>query len=548
MISDPEIVKRLQGGLIVSCQAPEGDPFSQPDLHALFARAAVNGGAAAIRTEGPDSVRAIKAAVSVPVIGIRKRMMGDGFIMITPTNEDAEELVAAGADIVAIDCTSRGQRHGALERIPWIRSRLKVPVWADISTVAEAVAAANAGADAVLSTLRGYTEDTAHVLEFEASFIADLARSVGVPVIAEGRIHSAEDVAAAVDSGAISVVVGTAITRPEEITRRLASGMGARPPRAKRHFVGIDLGGTNIKSGISSGEGELVLSSVTPTRASAGRAALLSSLVGIARARLEDARARGIAIEALGVATAGWVDPRDGRVLFATDNLPGWSGVELGRELEEALGLPVAVENDGNAQAVAEREYGAGRGVDNFVCVTLGTGVGGGCFVNGRLNHGAHFLANGIGHMILQHGGLACTCGRRGCFEAYANEGAFLELGKGAWASSEDLIASAGRGDPAAREAVKAHAIWVGAGCESIQSIFDPEVIVLSGGLAQGNPLLPQLVGERLRSSDRAWKLRPTRVEASALGYHGGVLGAAAVAQAASPGMQPQQRDNFVAP
>jgi predicted NBD/HSP70 family sugar kinase/putative N-acetylmannosamine-6-phosphate epimerase len=547
MISDPEVMKRLQGRLVVSCQAPAGDPFSRPDLLALFARAAVNGGAAAIRTEGADAVRAIKAATAVPVIGIRKQVMGDGLIMITPTSEDAKDLVAAGADIIAVDCSSRGQRHGALERIQWIRSRLHVPVWADIATVEEAVAAADAGADAVLSTLRGYTEETAHVLEFEAPFIAAVVKAVGVPVIAEGRISSAEDVSAALASGAFSVVVGTAITRPEEITRRFALGMGTRPPRAARHFVGIDLGGTNIKSGISSGEGDLLFSAVTPTPASAGRAILLSTLVDIARGCLDDASARGIKPAALGIATAGWVDPRSGRVLFATENLPGWTGVELGREMEDALGLPVSVENDGNAQAVAEREYGAGRGVDNFVCVTLGTGVGGGCYVNGRLNHGAHFFANGIGHMIIEHDGRTCTCGRRGCLEAYTSAKALLEYGNGTCTSAEDLIASANRGDRAARRAVEIHADWVSAGCVSIRSILDPEVIVFSGGLAQENPLLLQLVEERLQSADRAWKFRPTRVAASGLGYFGGVLGATAVAQGTSFGQRPRWRGNSVA-
>src|ERR1700722_1143685 len=130
MTPGPEVMKPLRGRLIVSCQAPAGDPFAHPDMLSLFARAAVNGGAAAIRAEGPDAVRAIKAATGVPVIGLRKRMMQDGAIMITPSNDDARDLVAAGADIVAVDCTSRGRRHGALERIQWVRSQLHVPVWA----------------------------------------------------------------------------------------------------------------------------------------------------------------------------------------------------------------------------------------------------------------------------------------------------------------------------------------------------------------------------------------------------------------------------------
>jgi N-acetylmannosamine-6-phosphate 2-epimerase/N-acetylmannosamine kinase len=522
----------LRGRLIVSCQAPVGDPFSAPASLALFAQAAVRGGAVAIRTEGPDAVQAIKAACSVPVIGLRKILMPDGRIMITPTNEDARNLAAAGADSIALDCTSRGRKHGALERLRWIRSNLGVPVWADIATAEEAVAAAEAGADAVLSTLRGYTENTATISRFEASFIADLVGRVTVPVIAEGRIATVDDAVAALAAGAYAVVVGTAITRPEEITRNFATRMmaGRSPPAPC--VIGIDLGGTQIKSGVASG-GVLRCSAVTPTPAQAGRAGLLRALADIARARLEDARNLGFEPAALGVATAGWVDPRSGRVLYATENLPEWSGTELKRDLEEALGLPVAVENDANALAIAESELGAARTVANFVCLTLGTGVGGGCYVDGKLLRGAHFLANGVGHMIVEREGRACSCGRRGCLEAYANAQALLGFANHAWSSPQDLIAAANQGDAKARQAVETHAGWIGIGCVSLRALLDPELIVLAGGLALENPLLVRLVEESLRSPDRAWQFRPTRVVASTLGYSGGVLGATIVARKA---------------
>jgi len=222
------IVQHLRGGLIVSCQAPAEDPFATPEAQALFARAAVAGGAAGIRTHAPDYVRAIKAVAPVPIVGIWKRMLADGRIMITPTNEDAAELVAAGADIVAVDCTARGQQHGALQRVAWINEQLGVPVWADIATVEEGVAAARAGAAAVLSTLRGYTPDTAQLSSFDAGFIAQLVQAVSVPVVAEGWIATPEDASAALAAGAFAVVVGTAITRPQEITRRFAMRLGNR--------------------------------------------------------------------------------------------------------------------------------------------------------------------------------------------------------------------------------------------------------------------------------------------------------------------------------
>ncbi len=328
------------------------------------------------------------------------------------------------------------------------------------------------------------------------------------------------------------MVVGTAITRPDEITRRFTARMANGQPHRPSHVIGIDLGGTNIKSGVSNGDGVLRCSAVTPTPALAGRASLLLALADTARARLREAQEHGLNPAALGIASAGWVDPNLGSVLYAPDNLRDWSGTEIKRNLEQALGLPVAVENDGNALAIAESEFGSAHSIKNFVCLTLGTGVGGGCYVDGKLLQGAHFLANGLGHMIVEREGRVCSCGRQGCFEAYANAKALLGYADNAWTSPEELIAAANNGDEKARRAVEAHAAWIGIGCVSIQNIFDPEVIVLAGGLAEKNPLLLRLVDRYLNSTDRAREFRQTRVVASALGYFGGVLGATAVARA----------------
>jgi putative N-acetylmannosamine-6-phosphate epimerase len=208
--------------LIVSCQARTGEPFRDPDSMARFAASAVAGGAAGIRASGPDDIRAIRKVVAVPIIGIWKEMQSDGKIMITPSFESAQELVAAGADMVALDVTRRGQQHGALERVGRIRQELKVPVLADIATLDEALAAAQAGADFVLSTMRGYTDETSRIRSFDLPFIRELVRDSLVPVIAEGMIDTPEQAHAALAAGAYAVVVGSAITRPITIARRFA--------------------------------------------------------------------------------------------------------------------------------------------------------------------------------------------------------------------------------------------------------------------------------------------------------------------------------------
>ena len=211
--------------LIVSCQAKEGEPFRDPVSMANFAVSAVAGGAAAIRARGPADIRAIRKVVTVPVIGIRKQVQDDGRILITPTFESARELVEAGAGLIALDVTRRGQRYGAIERLRRIASELKVPVLADIATMEEALAAADAGADFVLSTMRGYTEETAGVGAFDLPFIEELVRGCPAPVIAEGMIETPEQARAALDAGAYAVVVGSAITRPIAIARRFSEAV-----------------------------------------------------------------------------------------------------------------------------------------------------------------------------------------------------------------------------------------------------------------------------------------------------------------------------------
>jgi len=526
----------LRGKLLVSCQADAGSALRDSSIMARMARAAVEGGAAGIRANGPDDVRAIRQAVGVPIVGIWKTLQDDGETLITPSFEAARQLVEAGADLVALDCTARGVRFGALERLRRIRQELGVPVLADIATLHEAVQAAAAGADAVLSTLRGYTPETRDVKTFEPPFIAELVRTLkDVPVIAEGHIQAPEELCAALDAGAFAIIIGTAITRPAAITRRFVSALDVWQ---RRHapgsvFVGVDMGGTNTKYGLVTGQGKLLFQSTTPTPWKDGREALLCHLKQSVSACLEEACRQVLSPRAVGLATAGWVDPGSGQVVYATENLPGWTGANPGACLREAFGLPVVVENDANALAVAEKQFGAARTVSDFVCITLGTGVGGGCYVNGRLNRGPHFFANGLGHITIEPGGRPCTCGLAGCLEPYANASALVRYGNsGNYTSGEEVIAAANAGNGVAIQAIHTYARYLAMGCASIVNLLDPELLILAGGLAQNNPLLLSDLTEELSKRVRVWQQRKLRVEFSSLGYSAGVLGAAAVASA----------------
>ena len=528
----PEICSKLQGKLIASCQASDGEAFREPTLIARLAAAALAGGAAGIRADGAEDIRAIRRITDVPIIGIQKVRQGDGRILITPSLEGARELVQAGADMIAIDATERGLRYGAAARLRQIEHELKVPALADISNLDEALAAANLGAAFVLSTLRGYTDSTSHVKQFEPHFIEELSTACPVPVIAEGRIHTPEEARQAIAAGAYAVVIGTAITRPGELARRFAVAIEAEFAlnQSAQTFAAVDLGGTQTKFGLVSRSGKLLIDANTSTPASSGREGLLDHLKKVASQIIERSRRSGHSPSALGVATAGWVNPHSGRVAYATDNLPGWTGAPIAEELTASAGIPVYVENDANALAVAEKHFGAGRGLNHFVCLTLGTGIGGGCYIRGSLNRGAHFFANAIGHIVIHPGGLTCTCGQQGCLETYCNSAALLRYAGHRFPSSEELIQAAHSGDFEAASAIRELASHLAIGCASIIELLDPEAIILSGGLLQNNDILLSALTQELRSRVPAWHERCLKVLASPLGYYGGVLGAAAIA------------------
>lgn len=220
------ILRRLRGGLVVSCQAPPGDPLHGPTFMAAMARAAVAGGAVGIRAEGPPDVRAVRQAVDVPVVGLWKQ--GATGVYITPTVDHARAVAEAGAQIVAIDATGRPRPDGSTmpEVVAGLRRTNHCLVMADVSTAAEGVAAAAAGADLVATTLAGYTPYSRQGPGPDLELVAALAARVEVPVVAEGRIATPQEARAALDAGAWTVVVGGAITRPQLITARFVAALG----------------------------------------------------------------------------------------------------------------------------------------------------------------------------------------------------------------------------------------------------------------------------------------------------------------------------------
>jgi N-acylglucosamine-6-phosphate 2-epimerase len=212
-----EFIAAVRGKLIVSCQALEDEPLYGAEIMAKMAVAAQMGGAVAIRANTPVDIRAIRAAVDLPIIGLYKSGTAD--VYITPTIQHALEIVEAGADVVAIDGTQRPRPNGDSfrEQVAGVHAQGRL-VLADVSTLAEGISAAEQGADFIAPTLSGYTTYSRQLAEPDFVLLRELVETVQVPVIAEGRIHTPQQARQALDYGALAVVVGSAITRPQLIT------------------------------------------------------------------------------------------------------------------------------------------------------------------------------------------------------------------------------------------------------------------------------------------------------------------------------------------
>lgn len=220
-----DIFSSLKGRLIVSCQADPGDPMDDLDTVTRMARSVLRGGAAGLRSEGARATRAFRGITDQPLIGMVKTKDAKGEVYITPTFASAQAVVEAGCDIVALDCTLRrlSEAEPWPELIRRIHEELDRPVLADIASLEDGMAAEAAGADAVATTLYGYTAETAGIRTVSWPLLESLIRTMQVPVIAEGHVQLPEEVHRALEMGAYAVLVGSAITRPETITARFVA-------------------------------------------------------------------------------------------------------------------------------------------------------------------------------------------------------------------------------------------------------------------------------------------------------------------------------------
>lgn len=229
-----DVITKLKGGLIVSAQASDGEPLAAPEHICALALSGLNGGATGLRLEGADNIAYLRKRTPAPIIGLVKstavhekdRLKS---VYITATYQEAAAVAKAGADVVALDATGRPRADGLSlpELVNKIREELGLPVWADVATYEQGLAAAEAGADVVSTTLFGYTEETEKPADHEPDFdlLARLCRDIKKPVVLEGRVWHPSEVKKAFELGAYAVVVGSAITRPQLITKRFVKAI-----------------------------------------------------------------------------------------------------------------------------------------------------------------------------------------------------------------------------------------------------------------------------------------------------------------------------------
>ncbi|GAA1934756.1 ROK family glucokinase [Streptomyces sodiiphilus] len=306
--------------------------------------------------------------------------------------------------------------------------------------------------------------------------------------------------------------------------------------------IGVDIGGTKIAAGVVDEKGSILETRTVPTPPTPD--AVVDAIADAVRT------VGSGSAEAVGIGAAGYVDDKRATVLFAPNIR--WRREALKDRIEQRVGLPVVVENDANAAAWGEYRFGAGAGHEDVVCITLGTGLGGGIIIGGRLHRGRFGVAGEFGHVRVVPDGLLCGCGSQGCWEQYASGRALVRYARQRAAATPEAAAAllalgdgtpegidgrhvslaARGGDPVAVDSFRELARWVGAGLADLASLFDPSAFIVGGGVSDEG----DLVLEPIRKSFRRWlvggRYRPhAEVLAARLGGQAGLVGAADLAR-----------------
>jgi glucokinase len=298
-------------------------------------------------------------------------------------------------------------------------------------------------------------------------------------------------------------------------------------------ILGLDVGGTKLASGVFR-EGALEAFRVTPAEAHEGPDRMIARLIALGTESLAESGLRPTDVSAIGVACGGPLDPERG-IVFSPPNLPGWDGVPLAARLSAAFEVPVVIENDASAAALGEWQFGAGRGVDDLVYLTVSTGIGGGVVSGGRLLRGATGNAAELGHITAVPGGRPCGCLRRlGCVEAYASGTSIadraIDAGMSPSTTAREVVAAVQSGDAIATQVWADTTAILGAAIASLVNAFDPALVVLGGGVTRAGDMLFDPIREIVRREAFEPMASNVAIAPAGLGAEVGVWGGVAIA------------------
>lgn len=310
----------------------------------------------------------------------------------------------------------------------------------------------------------------------------------------------------------------------------------------KKYRIGVDVGGTNVKIALVDLDGKIAYSNTVPTRAEMGYEAGVNNIKQAIKDIMQESNQSNKTIEAIGFGLPGQIDYKEGMVKNLP-NIPGWVNIPLAKIIEDEFSIPTRLDNDVRCAALGELNFGAGKGCENLICITVGTGIGSGIILNGKLVRGAANAAGEIGHIKMEmNGGPLCGCGDYGCFEAYASGPAIVTMAKeyisgGKSAKYKEMAAdgiitpyivaqAALQGDTVSIQIFKQMGKIIGTGLASVVNLLNPEKIIIGGGVADAGEILLEPIRRTIQDRAMPIQANSLKVVPAQLANAAGVIGA----------------------
>ncbi|MBQ2984363.1 MAG: ROK family protein [Candidatus Gastranaerophilales bacterium] len=310
----------------------------------------------------------------------------------------------------------------------------------------------------------------------------------------------------------------------------------------KKYRIGVDVGGTNVKIALVDFDGKIVYSNTVPTRAEMGFEAGVNNIKQAIKELMTETGESAQTIEAIGFGLPGQIDYKEG-IVKNLPNIPGWVNIPLAKIIEDEFSIPTRLDNDVRCAALGELNFGAGKGCENLICITVGTGIGSGIVLNGKLVRGAANAAGEIGHIKMTMGeGPLCGCGDYGCFEAYASGPAIVTMAKeyisgGKSAKYKEMatdgiispyiVAQAAlQGDAVSIQIFKQMGKIIGLGLSSVVNLLNPEKIIIGGGVADAGDILLEPIKQTIKERAMSIQANSVSVVPAQLANTAGVIGA----------------------